>query len=598
MSNNQFLHSDEQDDKNLKKNGLSDLSSFKFLVSFGYKRKKKFLFALVLMLFSSLIAIVSSRSMGHLVEYGLFPKDFDLSLFWASLIIGCEAVGLALQWFGRRILVLNSSETILDIRKKLFSHIQKLPLGFYDKQPQGRVITRITHDVEGVEEFFTSTIGRFVNAFFMATISGAAMCLTDLKLGLILIASMLPAVVLVYTTKNMVRKVNRNMSKLSSALNSKLNEYLNGIDVIRSYGLENWSHQNFDEAVNEHKNAQLSANLLYSWTRPLTAFFCTLPLIGLVFFGGQEVLNNTMSVGVFVAFIRYCERFFSPIMMLAREIHVIQQAFTSSERVSSFFSHDTEDVVLGDDGEVAEHQFEGKISFKNIWMSYDVDDWVLRDLNFEIQPGEKIGLVGSTGCGKTTTVNLLSRLYEYQKGDIEIDGKSIRSFNRKFLRSSIGFVAQDPIIFHGKLRENLSAGENLSDDVILNCCDITGLSKVMKDSKIDLNTQVLEGGENLSIGERQLVSLTRILLGDPKILILDEATANIDPTYEKIIHEAIEKIMANKTCLIIAHRLDTIMNCDRLLVFDHGRLVEEGSPKALLDSKGQFSKLQVASQLS
>lgn len=594
---NQFIARDEQDESNLKKNALNDLKSFKFLIKQGQARKGKFIFALILMLISSLSAIYSSRAMGHLVEDGLLKKAFDESYFWAILIVLCEVGALALQWCGRRILILNSSETILDIRKKLFAHIQKLPLSFYDKQPQGRVITRITHDVEGVEEFFTSTIGRFVNAGFMAIISGTAMCLTNFRIGIILICSMLPAVLLVYLTKNKVRVVNRRMSKLSSALNSKLNEYLSGIDVIRSYGLESWSHQNFDEAVNDHRSAQLSANFLYSWTRPLTAFFCTLPLVGLVFFGGKAVLAGTMSVGIFVAFIRYCEKFFSPILMLAREIHVIQQAFTSSERVHSFFSHEEEEAVLGKDGEIFDHNFKGQIEFKNTWMAYDSDNWVLKDLNFKISSGEKIGLVGSTGCGKTTTVSLLARLYDFQKGSIEIDGKSIRDFNRKFLRSSIGFVSQDPIIFSADLRENLCAGKSATDETILSCCEKTGLAKVMKESAMTLDSVILDGGENLSIGEKQLLSLTRVLLADPKILVLDEATANIDPNYEKLIHNAIVNIMEDKTCLIIAHRLDTVMSCDRLLVFEKGRLVESGTPNQLLQSDGVFAKLQKASEL-
>ncbi len=593
---NQFVARDEQDESNLKKNALNDLKSLKFLIKQGQARKGKFIFALVLMLVSSLSAIYSSRAMGYLVEEGLLKKAFDDSYFWAILIVLCEVAALVLQWCGRRILVLNSSETILDIRKKLFAHIQKLPLSFYDKQPQGRVITRITHDVEGVEEFFTSTIGRFVNAGFMAIISGTAMCLTNFRIGIILICSMLPAVLLVYLTKNKVRVVNRRMSKLSSALNSKLNEYLSGIDVIRSYGLESWSHQNFDEAVNDHRSAQLSANFLYSWTRPLTAFFCTLPLVGLIFFGGKAVLAGTMSVGVFVAFIRYCEKFFSPILMLAREIHVIQQAFTSSERVHSFFSHAEEETVLGKDGEISDHDFQGQIEFKNTWMSYESDNWVLKDLNFKINSGEKIGLVGSTGCGKTTTVSLLARLYDFQKGSIEVDGISIRDFNRKYLRSSIGFVSQDPIIFSADLRENLCAGNSATDEEILSCCEETGLAKAMMESGMTLDSDILDGGENLSIGEKQLLSLTRVLLADPKILVLDEATANIDPNYERIIHNAIISIMKNKTCLIIAHRLDTVMSCDRLLVFDKGRLAESGAPEELLKSDGLFAGLQKASQ--
>jgi ABC-type multidrug transport system fused ATPase/permease subunit len=591
---NDFLLKDEQDETNLKKKALSDLRSIKFLIKYARPRKGKFFLALFLMLVSSIVAIYSSRSMGHLVESGLLKKDLSVSIIWSVGIVTFELSALLFQWFGRKILVVSASATILDIRKSLFNFIHQLPLGFYDRQPQGRVITRLTHDVEGVEEFFTSTIGRFVNAIFMAFLSAIAMCITDLKLGLILVSSMIPAVLFVVMTKKQVRNVNRNMSKFSSAVNSKLNEYINGIDVIRSYGLEKWSRQNFDEAVYKHQNAQLSANMLYAWSRPLTAFLCTLPLIGLVYFGGNAVISGAMSIGIFVAFIRYCERFFSPIMMLAREIHVIQQALTSGERVASFLSHDDEKTILGEDGLIDTHHFIGKIDFENLWMAYSGDDWVLKDVSFQIAPGEKIGLVGTTGCGKTTTVSLLSRLYEFQKGDISIDDKSIRSYNRSFLRSSIGFVSQDPVIFHGTLRENLVTKMNFNDEKILECTRITGLFKVMNDSNINLDSIILENGENLSAGERQLLSLTRVLLQNPKILILDEATANIDPYFEKIIHDAVNTIMESKTCLIIAHRLDTIMSCDRLLVFNQGRLLEEGSPNELLEQKGFFFSLQEA----
>ena len=594
MSNSDFLSKDEQDESNIKKKGLSDLKSIRFLLDYAAPRKWQFILALILMLFSSLFAIFSSRSMGFLVEKGLLAKEMDPSIYWATAIVLLELFSLCLQWFGRKILIKNASVTILDIRKSLFAFIHKLPLGFYDRQPQGRVITRLTHDVEGIEDFFTSTIGRFVNAIFMATLSAIAMCLTDLRLGLILVASMAPAVIFVTLTKKQVRNVNRDMSKFSSELNSKLNEYINGIDVIRSYGLEQWSRDNFEDAVSKHQKAQLDANFLYSWSRPFTSFLCTLPLMGLVYFGGQAVMTNALSVGVFVAFIRYCERFFFPIMMLAREIHVIQQALTSGERVASFLTHETEETILGIDGNITNHNFLGKIEFKNIWMSYDVDQWVLKDLSFNINPGEKIGLVGTTGCGKTTTVSLLSRLYEYQKGDILIDGKSLRDYSRSFLRTSIGFVSQDPVIFLGFLRDNLTTGNCFSDKEILECSKVTGLFKLMSKSDLTLDSVILENGENLSVGERQLLSLTRVLLQNPKILVLDEATANIDPYYEKIIHSAVKQIMISKTCLIIAHRLETILSCDRLLVFDKGRLVEQGKPKQLLESQGMFYELQKA----
>lgn len=306
-------------------------------------------------------------------------------------------------------------------------------------------------------------------------------------------------------------------------------------------------------------------------------------------------MAGTMSVGLFVTFIRYCERFSNPIMVLAREVHVIQQAFTSAERVASFLNHSEESESLGEDGKLAPQNMEGDISFENVWMSYNPEQWILRGLDFKIRKGEKIGLVGSTGCGKTTTVSLLSRLYEFQKGNITIDGQSIRSYKRDFIRSQLGFVSQDAIIFRGSFRQNLCTDQSVPDDKILYACEVTGLSRVMRMGGWSLDSEIYEGGENLSVGERQLISLTRVLIDNPSILILDEATANIDPWFEKIIHQAVDRVMKGRTCLMIAHRLGTLEHCDRIFVFEKGEMVESGSKEELLSkASGHFQKLHNA----
>lgn len=595
-----FLLADEQSEEAIKKFSLSDIASFKKILSYARDYKWGLIFGLGLLLVSSLLSLGSARMMGVLVEKGLLPKDVSVATQFALTVILFEFLSLATMWLGRRLLSINSSMTVLSIRKAIFDHLQVLPIGFYDRQPQGRIVTRVTHDVEGIEEFFTATMGRVLNSVFMAFMAMIAMLMTDFKLGAILVVSVLPAIVFVYQTRNYVRKVNRKLSRTNSALNAKLSEFLNGMEVIRTYGLETWSKDQYDDFVDEYRTSHLKANTLYGWTRPLVAFLCSAPLIGLVWFGGREVLAGTMSVGLFVTFIRYCERFFNPIMTIAREIHVIQQAFTSTERVASFLSHAEEDTVLGEDGKLAPHKVEGNLEFKDVWMAYDViegkENWVLKGLDFQIKSGEKIGLVGTTGCGKTTTVSLLSRLYEYQKGDILLDGHSLRNFQRAFLRKQIGFVSQDAIIFRGSLRENLCVESNIPDDQILYACEVTGMARVMHMGGWTLESEIFEGGANLSVGERQLLSLTRVLINNPSILILDEATANIDPWFEKIIHQAVDRVMEGRTCLMIAHRLSTLEHCDRILVFEKGRLVEQGSKSELEELKGHFYQLHQAGE--
>lgn len=597
MANN-YLSADEQDDSQLGKSRSDDFKSFLQITKEAKAYWKYYLVGVVILLTATIALIRSAKVTGDFVDKGLLQKNPDVALKFGLTIIALEFLGIAMQWGGRAILANGASKTILKIRERLFHHIQLLPMGFYDRQPQGRIVTRMTHDVEGMEDFFVSSLGRLLSAIFFGTTSVIAMCLTDLKLGLILVASVTPAIAFIYTTRNVVRKVNRRMTKSSSAANSKLAELISGLEVIRSFGLESWSKHQYDGVIDEYRSAHLSANSFYGWSRPLISFLCGLPLVGLIGIGGYKVLTGAMGVGLFVTFIRYCERFINPIMMLAREFNVIQQAFTSAERVASFLNHAEEDSVLGEDGKKVKlsDSLKGNISFKNVSMAYDGKTFVLNDLNFDIRAGEKIGLVGRTGCGKTTSVSLLSRLYEFQKGDITIDDISIRDFQRDFLRSHIGFISQNVVLIKGTLRENLCFDDRIDDSEILAACEKTGMSKVMQENGLSLDSHLVEGGENLSTGQRQLLALTRILLRNPSLLIMDEATANIDEKFEKLIHDAVETIMDGRTCLIIAHRLATLKECDRIFVFDQGRLVEQGPHDILMNKQGHFYRLQTSSE--
>jgi ATP-binding cassette subfamily B multidrug efflux pump len=589
-----YMTADDQDDSRIGEKGLGDMLSFKILLHYANPYKWKIIFALSLIFISTLLAIYSSKLMGDLLEEGLIARNFDKSIWYASLILALEAGSVFFIWTGRKALAKAASQVIFSVRQRLFSKLQALPLQYYDRQPQGRIVTRITHDVEGIEEFFTSGLGNLISASMMTILAVAAMIVSDLKLGLIMMVAIMPSIFLVFKTKNFLRKSNRLVSKFSSAINAKLSEYLNGVEVIRSYGLEKWSMDKYNSTVDDYLFAQLRGNLLFAWSMPTVSFFATIPLIGLVWYGGHGVMSGVYSVGLFVAFVRYYERFFNPMMLLSREIHVVQQAFTSTERVMSFLNETTEDEVLNNNGHMITEKIHGDIKFQNVFMQYGSGEWVLKDLNFHINPGEKIGLVGKTGCGKSSTVALLSRLYEFQKGEILVDDISIRNFDRHNLRDKIGFVSQDAIIFKGSLRENLSCDDQLSDQKLIDAARDTGLVKSLSKEGFNLEMTILEGGVNLSVGQRQLVSLTRVLLKNPSILILDEATANIDPYYEEIIHEAVMKMMKGRTCLMIAHRLETLKQCDRILVFNQGSVVEEGSLADLLDQENYFYKLHNA----
>ncbi|NOT80671.1 MAG: ABC transporter ATP-binding protein [Bacteriovoracaceae bacterium] len=589
-----YLMADDQDDSLLHEKAMGDGKSLKVLFHYAKPHKWQISFALSLIFASSLLAIFSSKLMGDLLEKGLMARDLDRSILYAAGILLLEIGSIFFIWTGRKKLAISASKVIFTVRQNLFSKLQDLPLQYYDRQPQGRIVTRITHDVEGIEEFFTSGLGNLISASMMTILAVGAMIISNQKLGFIMTLSIIPSVILIIKTKDFLRNSNRKVSKYSSAINAKLSEYLNGVETIRSYGLEKWSMEKYSSTVDDYLFAQLKGNVLFAWSMPLVSFCATIPLIGLVWFGGHGVMTGVYSVGLFISFVRYYERFFNPMMLLSREIHVVQQAFTSTERVMSFLNEPDEDFILKNNGKMIPTHLEGDIQFKNVFMRYSEGDWILKNLNFDIKAGEKIGLVGKTGCGKSSTVALLSRLYEFQAGEICVDNIPIRNFDRHALRDKIGFVSQDAIIFKGSLRENLSCDETLTDQFLIDASQTTGLVRALFKEGFNLDMEVLEGGTNLSVGQRQLVSLTRVLLKNPSILVLDEATANIDPFYEEIIHEAVMKMMKNRTCLMIAHRLETLKQCDRILVFNQGELVEVGTLSELIGKQEYFYHLHHA----
>ena len=573
----QYLDADEQDESLLHKYRLGDLQSFLYLLRYTRNYRWYFIPAFCLILVHALITLSAVRAMGYLVEDGLMKKDVSLSWFYAGIILFLLAIGLFSHWLGPRLLAKGASFSLLKMREDIFSRLPLFPMSYYDRQPQGRIIVRITHDVEGIESFFTTSLEGLLRSIFFGITAIAAMLLTDLSLGFIISLCVLPAFIFIVSTRRHARQVNRNISRTSSSCNSRLAEYIDGLPLIRIFGLEKWSKENYDSSIDSHLNAQLQANSFYSWSRPLATFLCGLPLTFLIWFGGRDVMAGNLGVGVFVAFAGYCNSFFYSVMALAQEFHIIQQAFSNAERVAGFLKQSTEDHVLGQDG--VHHTaadggtLKGAICFENVFMSYDGSNWTLKDINLSIEEGQKVGFIGKSGSGKSSTISLLSRLYEFQKGNIIIDGRPIRDYSRSFLRSKIGFVSQDIVVHRGSWRENLSFNP-ISNKKIEECCHQIGLWEIMKKSGLTLDSEILEGGSNLSSGERQLLCFGRIFLQDPAILILDEATANMDEHHERQVHQAIDLVMKNRTCIIVAHRLVSLKDCDRIFKFDCGQVVE------------------------
>ena len=572
----------------------SDFSAVISLFRYGKGKFSAIAYAIFLILLATAALMISANFMGRLAETLTDSWTVNDLVLPVTVIMIAEIVHVVCQYTGRVSLVRITNRVSLGIRQVLFRKMARLPISYYDTEPLGRTVTRLTSDIEGIESFFANTLPRMITAFITIFIVLLAMILTDIKIGLVMTLASLPALIFTVSLRGPVRHWLKTYKSRSAHLNSKLAENIGGLQIIKIFGLERWSFENFEKASFALLESAYKLMNWNSFIRPMAAFLCLLPMLVILWWGGSLVLNDAISIGLLVAFVRYTERFFRPIMMISFELHLIQDAIASSDRVRTMLVKPEEKDQFAVDGKIS-HPILGRISFENLSMAYKDRQFVLNDINLDIRPGEKVAFVGQTGSGKSSTIGLIPRLYPFQKGRLRIDNFDIEDWNIEALRSQIGIVSQDVAIFHGSIRENLLAAlpeQILIDDKrLLEVCAATELDSLILSMPDGLDTMLHDNGSNLSMGEKQLLAFTRMQLRDPKIFILDEATANIDEHYEQKLQLALENTMDGKTCLVVAHRLNTIKNCDRIVVFERGRIVEKGSYAELIAKNGFFKEL-------
>ena len=481
-------------------------------------------------------------------------------------------------------------KAMYDMRMSLFSHLQRLDVRFFDTNPVGRLMTRVMGDVEVLKELFTSgVITLFGNLFHIFGIMGA-MLIYDWKLALITF-TVLPiifAATSVYQVYS--RRAFRDQRKHLAQINAFLNENIVGMTTMQLFAREPRSWLQFDERNKQYLGANLRSIFYFSLFSPMIEVSGSLALAVIIWYGGGQILQDAMTIGVLFAFIQYSQRLFWPIRELSEKYTIFQNAMASSERI--FDLMDTQPTIVSPTPAKALDGLNGEIEFRNVWLAYNAENYVLRDVSFNVKAGEKVAIVGHTGSGKTSIINLLCRFYEVNKGQILIDGIDLREMELQDLRRAINIVQQNIFLFSGTIEKNITLNNpEISKEDAIAAAKEVHLDRYVQRMPNGYATEIREGGAGLSVGQKQLVAFARALASDPDILILDEATSSVDTETELLIQDALSRLMANRTSIVIAHRLSTIQNADKIIVMQRGEIREMGTHNELLQQRGIYYRL-------
>ncbi len=524
------------------------------------------------------------------VDYSLVKKDYDSLMYISLALIVSLILQSLVQYYLTYYTQLMGQKVIFDLRVKLFEHVQKLALKFYDKTPIGRVVTRVTNDVESLNELFSAgIITVFSDIFIILWILGFMFFMSwDLSLVTL---SVLPLVIFATSVfRKKVRIAYRDVRFHLARLNSFMQEHIQGMNVVQIYGKENEEYKKFAEINRDHTIANVKSVFYYAVFFPVVDFFSSLAITLIIWYGGGNVVQGAMSLGVLFAFIQYTEMFFRPIRDLSEKYNVLQTAMASSERIFNLFDDQT--FIKNPENPVKLENVKGKIDFENVCFAYNNDEYVLKNINFTINPGETVAIVGATGAGKTSIINILTRFYDINSGTIKLDGIDIKTIDKRELRKYISIVLQDVFLFSGTIYGNITLNnERISLDEAKQAAEIVGANKFIENLPNKYYEEVKEKGSTLSVGQKQLISFARALAYNPKILILDEATSSVDTETEMLIQNAINKLLANRTSIVIAHRLSTIQNADKIIVMHKGEIREVGNHQELLAKKGIYYRL-------
>lgn len=535
--------------------------------------------------------IIIGRVVKILADVNLtMAKDYSILVKLAGILVVLIVSGSVTQYFQAVLLKTTGQKILFDIRNEVFNHIQLMEIDFFNKIPIGKLVTRVANDTETLNEMYTNVI--IISIKNILLLVGITVAMMMLSVRLTLYIYMVMPILAIFTiifrrySKKIFQRIRENVAKV----NAYLSEHISGMKIIQIFAREEAKYDEFvkiNSDLNRANKDQILAFGLYGPSIYMLRLFATAITI---YFGARYIKLDVIDIGILIAFINYINRFFNPVQQLAEQFNVFQSAMASAERLFELL--DRKPANFDSENAIDMNDIKGEIEFKNVWFAYNDEDWILKDVSFKILPGETAAFVGETGAGKTTILSLIGKYYNYQKGDILIDGVSIRDIKTKSVRGYVGQMLQDVFIFTGDIKSNIKLLDNeIKQEEVEDAAKYVNAHEFIERLPNKYNEKVYERGATLSTGQRQLLSFARTLVRKPRILILDEATSNIDTNTEKLIQDALEKIMKGRTTLVVAHRLSTIQKADKIVVLKSGKVMEVGSHDELNNKKGYYHKL-------
>lgn len=577
---------------------MKDREIIKRLAPYLLRRKKLFILALALVLLSTVYSICAPAILGRAVEIISSQSDFAMStLLWLIFAqVALLIVTLIANYFQAIVLQKIGQRIVSDIRSDLYAHIENLSHNQLNKIPVGTLVTRVTNDTDAISRTFTNILINLIKNFFIILGILVGMAFINYMLTLMVICFIPFIVLFTLIFRKFARRAYRRVRDGTTNINIFLSENLSGMKIIQIFNREQRKKSEFDKKNKELGRAKFGQIFVFSIFRPVVYMLYTSSVLCLFYFGAKGYINQTtflgqtITSGIIVSFYSYISKFFNPIQNLAEQFNNLQSTFASAEKILRIFDIEPE-IVDSPDAIELEH-IEGNIEFRDVWFSYLPDEWVLKGVSFKVNAGETVAFVGATGSGKSTILGLICRNYDIQKGQILIDGIDIKKIKISCLRKHFGQMLQDVFLFSGTVRSNITLGlENISDDELNEACRYVNADKFIDKLDGRLDEPIRERGNNLSAGQRQLLSFARTIVHKPSVMILDEATANIDTETEILIQDSLEKMMNIGTMLIVAHRLSTIQHADNIILLDHGQIIEQGNHNELLMQKGRYYDL-------